>query len=170
MPSTVTTIMLCDRLRVELAAHAPRTLIALDRGDERAIAVVDDTAVRVADRARAPARLEDVVEPQLAPPATTGARRRTASANSRIDVANVRTGRRQHRDEAAEHVLHHRDDERVAIGEVDVERAARPLRSRADRVEADVEAVRAELVDPRGDQRVAGRLLGLRAGLRRHLR
>ena len=70
-------------------------------------------------------------------------------------------------EEAAEHPLHHRGDEVVAVLEVHVEGAAREAGARADRVEARlVEALLRELGDAGQDQGLAGLALADRAAVR----
>jgi hypothetical protein len=81
------------------------------------------------------------------------------------EVVRVIAGGDDRVEEAAEHALHHRADEIVAVIEVHVEGAAREAGARADGVEARlVEAVLGELRDAGEDQGLAGLALADGAG------
>jgi hypothetical protein len=65
------------------------------------------------------------------------------------------------REKRLAHLLHHGDEQRVAIGEVHVERTTRVARAIADGVQARrVEAFLREELERRGDERLARLLLG----------
>ena len=112
------------------------------------------------------ARVHQVIEAQPAAAVDlgrAGARGGEEQAGRALGAADVSSRAGERRDEAAEHVVHHGEDEGVAIGEVDVERSAGQVGAGADRVQAGIEAVEGELLHARGDQRRAGRQLGLGA-------
>jgi len=150
--------------RLDIVANTARRLIDDDSLGELVAGTEHQRAVRIAELLRAVARVHEVEEPQRAARVDlrgAGAGGGEEQLQRSLDGADLGACCGEHGCEPAEHVVHHGEDERVAIREVDVERTARQVRSRADRIEAGVEAAGRELLEACGDQREAGGFLGL---------
>ena len=157
---------ICDPGGLDIGARPLRALIGRETGGELRASHGDQAAIGLADLRDAPARVHQMGEPQSAAGVDDRVTRlcgRDEQAHAALHAAELGAAAGELRDEAAEHVVHHGDDEAISIGEVNVERAARQLRARADRIEARVEPMLGELLDAGGDQRGVGRLLGLGA-------